>query len=82
MKTLEGFLDYVMKKAGCCDLKPTADGGTIKERWSIAFDKMPQAVFNDVYKRCFGVIWNEVLSGTFESEEELDATLNVLMAFE
>lgn len=82
MKTLEGFLDYIMKKAGCYELKPTSEGGTYKERWSIAFDKMPQAVFNDVYKRCFGVIWNEVLSDVFATEEELEARINILMDFE
>lgn len=82
LKTLEGFLDYVMKKAGCYDLKPSLDGGTIKERWSIAFDKMPQAVFNDVYKRCFGVIWNEILSDVFASEQELQNRIDMLLSFE
>lgn len=82
LKTLEGFLDYVMKKAGCYDLRPASDGGTIKERWSIAFDNMPQSVFNDVYKRCFGVIWNEILIDVFASEEELEKRMNMLLSFD
>ena len=82
MKTMEGFRDYVMKKAGCYDIKPSSDGGTLKERWSIAFDKMPQAQFNDVYKRCFGVIWNEILSDVFAKPEQVEERINMLLSFE
>lgn len=82
MKTINGFLDYVMKKAECYDLLPLADGGTYKQRWSIAFDNMPQLQFNDVYKRCFGVIWNDVLSDVFATPEELENRISMLMDFE
>ena len=58
MKTLESYLDHVMKKAGFYDIKPAQDGGTVKERWSISFANMSQERFNDVYKTVYGVIWN------------------------
>ena len=82
MKTIEGFLEHIMIKAECYDLIPLPYGGTIKRRWSIAFENMPQAVFNDVYKRCFGVIWNEILSDVFASQEDLENRLNMLLTFE
>ena len=59
MKTLEAYLNHVMKQAGFYDIKPSADGGTLKERWSISFDNCPQEKFNEIYKGVFGVIWNE-----------------------
>lgn len=81
MKTLMGYLEHVMIQAGCYDIKPSMTGGTLKERWSISFDNMPQDVFNDVYKRCFGVIWNETMKDVFATEEELENRINMLMDF-
>ncbi|OBX05743.1 hypothetical protein QV06_01010 [Gallibacterium genomosp. 3] len=81
MKTLEAYLNHVMKEAGFYDIKPTQDGGTIKERWSIAFENMPQEKFNEVYKGVYGVIWNETLCNVYESEIQLDNKINQLIGF-
>ncbi|ABR74583.1 hypothetical protein CBG46_10025 [Actinobacillus succinogenes] len=81
MKTLEAYLDHVMKKAGFYDIKPSQDGGTTKERWSISFANMSQEKFNSVYRAVFGVIWNETLCNIYESEWELDNKINQLIGF-
>ena len=81
MKTLEAYLDHVMKKAGFYDIKPGQDGGTLKERWSISFGNMSQEKFNDVYKGVFGVIWNETLCNVYENEWELESKINQLIGF-
>ncbi|MFZ7164610.1 DUF1367 family protein [Avibacterium avium] len=81
MKTLEAYLDHVMKKAGFYDIKPSQDGGTIKTRWSIAFDKLSQEKFNEVYKGVYGVIWNETLCHIYQDEWALENKINQLMAF-
>ncbi|WP_260654407.1 DUF1367 family protein [Yersinia enterocolitica] len=39
-----------MVKAGFYDLRPKPEGGTLKQRWSIAFAKMDQTTFEPVYK--------------------------------
>lgn len=82
MKTFEGFLDHIMKKADCYDLVPDSDGGTHKQRWSLSFDAMPQSIFNDVYKRCFGVIWNEMLSDVFATPQDLENRVAMLLEFD
>lgn len=81
MKTLEAYLNHTMKKAGFYDIRPSQDGGTIKERWSISFDNMSQEKFNEVYKGVFGVIWNETLCQLYENEWELDNKVNQLSGF-
>lgn len=81
MKTLEAYLNHVMKKAGFYDIKPSPDGGTLKERWSISFANMPQEKFNEVYKGVFGVIWNETLCHVYEDEAALDNKINQLVGF-
>lgn len=81
MKTLEAYLDHVMKKAGFYEVRPSQDGGTMKERWSISFANMSQEKFNSVYKAVFGVIWNETLCNIYESEWELDNKINQLIGF-
>ena len=81
MKTLESYLDHVMKKAGFYDIKPAQDGGTVKERWSISFANMSQERFNDVYKTVYGVIWNEMLCNIYEDEVVLDNKINQLIGF-
>lgn len=81
MKTLEAYLDHVMKKAGFYDIKPAQDGGTVKERWSISFANMSQERFNDVYKTVYGVIWNETLCNIYEDKAALDNKINQLIGF-
>lgn len=81
MKTLEAYLNHVMKKAGFYDIKPAQDGGMFKERWSISFANMPQERFNEVYKSVYGVIWNETLCNIYESEWQLDNKINQLIGF-
>lgn len=81
MKSLEAYLNHVMKKAGFYDIKPAQDGGTLKERWSISFDNCPQEKFNEIFKGVFGVIWNETLCNVYENEWVLENKINQLMAF-
>lgn len=81
MKTLEAYLNHVMKKAGFYDIRPAQDGGTLKERWSISFANLSQEKFNDVYKGVFGVIWNETLCNVYKDEWELENKINQLMSF-
>lgn len=81
LKTLEAYLNHTMIKAGFFDIRPLATGGCMKERWSIAFDSLPQEKFNEVYKGVYGVIWNETLCNVYESEWALDNKINQLMGF-
>ncbi|HDR0997880.1 DUF1367 family protein [Pasteurella multocida] len=81
MKTLEAYLNHVMKRAGFFDVKPSQDGGTMKKRWSISFANMPQEKFNEVYKGVFGVIWNETLCHVYENEWQLENKVNQLIGF-
>lgn len=81
MKTLEAYLNHVMKKAGFYDIKPSQDGGTFKERWSISFANMSQEKFNEVYKGVYGVIWNETLCNVYENEWALDNKISQLIGF-
>ena len=81
MKTLEAYLDHVMKKAGFYDVKPVQDGGTLKERWSISFLNMSQERFNDIYKGVYGVVWNETLCNVYENEWQLENKINQLIGF-
>ncbi|HDR1239064.1 TPA: DUF1367 family protein [Pasteurella multocida] len=81
MKTLEAYLNHVMKRAGFFDVKPSQDGGAMKERWSISFANMPQEKFNEVYKGVFGVIWNETLCHVYENEWQLENKVNQLIGF-
>ncbi|EFE22805.1 hypothetical protein EDWATA_02177 [Edwardsiella tarda ATCC 23685] len=81
IKTDEAYLNHVMTQAGFCDVKPAPDGGTFRQRWSIAFANMDQATFDRIYRGVAGVIWNETLSQHFASEAEMELALNQLMAF-
>ena len=81
MKTREAYLNHTMKKAGFYDVRPSQDGGTIKERWSISFDNMPQEQFNEVYRGVFGVIWNETLCNVYQDEWALENKISQLMGF-
>ncbi|GLY59294.1 hypothetical protein Pcaca05_01520 [Pectobacterium carotovorum subsp. carotovorum] len=81
VKTKDAYLNHVMVKAGFYDLAPNPDGGTLKQRWSIAFVNMGQEKFDKVYRGVFGVIWNETLSQYFADEAEMENAVNQLMNF-
>ncbi|WP_409311413.1 DUF1367 family protein [Pectobacterium sp. B1J-3] len=81
VKTEDAYLNHVMVKAGFYDLAPNPDGGTLKQRWSIAFVNMGQEKFDKVYRGVFGVIWNETLSQYFADEAEMENAVNQLMNF-
>lgn len=81
MKTLEAYLNHVMKQAGFYDIKPSADGGTFKERWSISFNNCPQEKFNEIYKGVFGVIWNETLCNVYQDKWKLENKISQLSGF-
>ncbi|MBP2845415.1 DUF1367 family protein [Dickeya oryzae] len=81
VKTKDAYLNHVMVKAGFYDLAPNPDGGTLKQRWSIAFVNMGQEKFDKVYRGVFGVIWNETLNQYFADEAEMENAVNQLMNF-
>ncbi|MEI7411808.1 DUF1367 family protein [Pectobacterium aroidearum] len=81
VKTKDAYLNHVMVKAGFYDLAPNPDGGTLKQRWSIAFVNMGQEKFDKVYRGVFGVIWNETLSQYFADEYEMEQAVSQLMSF-
>ncbi|EOW7153623.1 TPA: DUF1367 family protein [Yersinia enterocolitica] len=75
------YFNHVMVKAGFYDLRPNPEGGTLKQRWSIAFAKMDQTTFEQVYKGVARVIWHETLSRHFASKSEMVQAVNRLMGF-
>ncbi|AHG22176.1 hypothetical protein Z042_23100 [Chania multitudinisentens RB-25] len=81
IKTEEAYLNRVMIKAGFYDLIPNPDGGTLKQRWSIAFANMDQGKFDAVYRGVAGVIWNETLQQHFADEHEMEQAVNRLMEY-
>lgn len=81
VKTKASYLNHVMIKAEFYDLEPNPDGGTLKQRWSIAFANMSQEQFDKVYRGVFGVIWNETLSQYFSDKAEMENAVNQLMNF-
>ncbi len=81
VKTNEAYLNHVMVKAGFYDLAASPDGGTQKQRWSIAFVNMDQEKFGEVYRGVSGVIWNETLQYHFSDEAEMEAAVNQLLSF-
>lgn len=81
VKTTEAYLNHVMVKAGFYDLAANPDGGTLKQRWSIAFVNMSQEKFDKVYSGVAGVIWNETLQQHFADEHEMEQAVNRLMEY-
>jgi len=65
-KVEAGYFDYVM----------TPNGVTKKPR-SINFNAMDQ---DDFYKAAFNVCWRLILSRVFEDEQQLENTINQLLA--
>lgn len=80
VKTTDAYLNHVMIKAGFYDLAANPDGGTLKQRWSIAFVNMSQEKFDKVYRGVAGVIWNETLQH-FADEYEMEQAVNRLMEY-
>jgi hypothetical protein len=80
-KNIDNFRKRVMIKAGFYELVTLPNGGIIKQPWSIAFHNMTQEQFNDVYKKCFDVIWYESLFQNFENEQEVENLINQLLNF-
>ncbi|HEJ9120499.1 TPA: DUF1367 family protein [Serratia marcescens] len=81
VKTLEAYLNHVMVNAGFYELTANPDGGTLKQRWSIAFVNMSQEKFDKVYSGVAGVIWNEMLQQHFADEYEMEQAVNRLMEY-
>ncbi len=81
VKTMEAYFNHVMCKACFFDLTASPDGGTLKQRWSIAFANMSQEKFNGVYRGVAGVIWNETLSQYFNSRQDMDQAIDRLMEY-
>ncbi|MCW2484823.1 DUF1367 family protein [Candidatus Symbiopectobacterium sp. NZEC127] len=81
VKTKDAYLNHVMIKADFYDLAPNPDGGTLKQRWSIAFANLSQEKFDKVYHGVFGVIWNETLSQHFADQYEMEQAVSQLMGF-
>ncbi|QKJ87426.1 DUF1367 family protein [Paramixta manurensis] len=81
VKSTDAYLNHVMIKAGFYDLAPNPDGGTLKQRWSIAFANMDQGKFDEVYRGVAGVIWNETLSQHFADPAEMESAINKLMEY-
>ncbi|CAI1619577.1 Protein of uncharacterised function (DUF1367) [Serratia quinivorans] len=81
VKTTEAYLNHVMVKAGFYDLAANPDGGTLKQRWSIAFVNMSQEKFDKVYSGVAGVIWNETLQQHFAEEYEMEQAVNRLLEY-
>lgn len=69
LKVEAGYFYYV--------LTPT---GIRKEPRSINFNAMSQEEFNAFYKAAFNVVWNFILSRSFESEEQAENAINQLLS--
>lgn len=52
------------------------------EAKSIAFSRMNELEFNDLYRDVFNVLWSRVLQSSYASPEEVERVLNEMMAFE
>ncbi|CNJ77993.1 Protein of uncharacterised function (DUF1367) [Yersinia mollaretii] len=75
------YFNHVMVKAGFYDLKPNPEGGTLKQRWSIAFANMGQSTFAQIYKGGAKVIWQETLNQHFASPGEMEQAVNRLLEY-
>ncbi len=81
VKTDMAYFNHVMIKAGFYDLMPNPEGGTLKQRWSIAFVNMDQGAFDRIYQGVAGVIWNETLGQHFDNEYEMEQAVNRLLEY-
>ncbi|EKN4020529.1 TPA: DUF1367 family protein [Yersinia enterocolitica] len=81
VKTDMAYFNHVMIKAGFYDLMPNPEGGTLKQRWSIAFVNMDQGAFDRIYQGVAGVIWNETLGQHFDNEYKMEQAVNRLLEY-
>lgn len=76
----EGELhEWIKQEAGYFSWYDTPTG-LVKKTKSINFNAMGQDEFNVFYKRAFNVVWNMILSKTFNSEQEAHNAINQLQA--
>ncbi len=66
------YFNHVMIKAGFYDLMLNPEGGTLKQRWSIAFVSRDQGAFDQIYKGMAGVIWSVTLGQHFDDKYEME----------
>lgn len=78
-KSREALHEWIKVEAGYFDYVMTPNGVTKKPR-SINFNAMDQDEFNDFYKAAFNVCWRMILSRVFENEQQLENTINQLLA--
>lgn len=65
------FFDYIL----------LPDGGALREPYSIAFDRMSQDKFNEIYRGCFNQIWQQTLIQVFDKPEDAERAVNEMMSF-
>lgn len=70
---------WIKEECGYYDLVWTPTGPR-KEVKSISFDAMSPEEFNEFYRCAFSVVWNFILSRTFENPEQAENAINNLMA--
>lgn len=80
-KSPDNYRKRVMVEAGFYELEHLPDGGAIKVPWSVSFENMTEERFDQVYKGCFNIIWNNSLFQIFENESEMERAVNQLMEF-
>ncbi|MGF1727048.1 DUF1367 family protein [Photobacterium nomapromontoriensis] len=80
-KSFEAYRKWVVAEAGFYDVVILPDGITRREAKSIRFAKMDDNEFNELYKASFNVLWNNILNGYFESEQEAELAVHRLMGY-
>lgn len=78
LQSMEMFRKWLTAEAGYFDVYETP-AGIRKEAKSISFANMEQEEFNVFYKNCFQVVWNMMLAGKFENEEDAQAAALQMM---
>ncbi len=78
---IELYRKKIMIDAGHFDYILLPEGGALREPHSIAFDKMSQDKFNEVYRDCFSQIWQQTFVGVFDTPEEAEEAVNKMMGF-
>ncbi len=66
-----GFFDYILLQ----------DGSALREPHSIAFNKMSQDKFNEIYRGCFSQIWQQTLIQVFTTQIEAQNAIDEMMTF-
>ena len=73
-RSLEGFRSYVIVAAGFYDVYYPRLKEFVETPKSIAFDKMDEITFSDLYDRSKDVIWGII--GDYVTEEQFDTILS------